>query len=53
MRPRRFLLVWSVLAHQGGWDEALMIFGIPIVAFVIMRWLAGRRARSNDDEESN
>lgn len=34
-----------VLSHQGGWDEALMIFGFPVLLFILMRWLAGRRAR--------
>jgi hypothetical protein len=52
MRPRRFLLVWPVLAHQGGWDEMLMIFGLPVVAFVVMRWLAGRRRSESDNEET-
>jgi hypothetical protein len=31
--------------HQGGWDEALMIFGIPIVLFAVLRWLGIRRER--------
>lgn len=31
-----------VLAHQGGWDEALLIGG-PIVAIVGLLWLAKRR----------
>ncbi len=32
----------AVLAHQGGWDEALLIGG-PIVAIVGLLWLAKRR----------
>jgi hypothetical protein len=31
-----------VLAHQGGWDEALLIGG-PILAIVGLLWLAKRR----------
>jgi hypothetical protein len=40
-----------VLTHQGGWDEALMIFGIPIVLFTIMRWLAGRKSKDENEAE--
>ena len=32
-----------VLAHQGGWDEILMVAG-PIVVFAGMLWVARRRA---------
>lgn len=31
-----------IVAHQGGWDEALMI-GVPIVAIGALLWLAKRR----------
>jgi len=31
-----------LLAHQGGWDEALLIGG-PIVAIIGLLWLAKRR----------
>ena len=31
-----------VLAHQGGWDEALLIGG-PIVIIMGLLWLAKRR----------
>jgi hypothetical protein len=31
-----------VFAHQGGWDEALLIAG-PILAIVGLLWLAKRR----------
>jgi hypothetical protein len=34
-----------VLAHQGGWDEALVVL-VPIALVVGLFWLAGRRARS-------
>lgn len=35
-------LVGSILAHQGGWDEVLLIGG-PIVAIVGLLLLAKRR----------
>ncbi len=48
--PRRsFLLFRPSVAHQGGWDEALMIFGIPILLFTVMRLLAGRGKREDDE----
>jgi len=33
----------ALLAHQGGWDEALVV-AVPIVAFALILWLANRRA---------
>lgn len=48
------------LAHAGGWDEALLILGIPILGFIVIRVME-RRARDaasredaaalDDDEE--
>ena len=32
----------ALLAHQGGWDEVLMI-GAPIAAIIALLWLAKRR----------
>ncbi|NCY15824.1 MAG: hypothetical protein EBX39_03475 [Actinobacteria bacterium] len=32
-----------VLAHQGGWDEALMVL-VPIGVFVAVLFMANRRA---------
>jgi hypothetical protein len=32
----------AVIAHQGGWDEALLI-GTPILAIIGLLWLAKRR----------
>jgi len=32
----------AVLAHQGGWDEILLVAG-PIVVIVWLLWLAKRR----------
>lgn len=36
----------SVLAHQGGWDEILLVAG-PILLVVGMLWLAKRRVKQN------
>jgi len=33
----------ALLAHQGGWDEALLVAG-PLLAIVGLLWLAKRRA---------
>jgi hypothetical protein len=38
----RITAVPVVFAHQGGWDEALLIGG-PILAIVGLLWLAKRR----------
>jgi hypothetical protein len=32
----------NVLAHQGGWDEILLVAG-PIAVIVALLWLAKRR----------
>lgn len=32
-----------ILAHQGGWDELLMIL-VPVAIFVGLLWLANNRA---------
>jgi hypothetical protein len=46
----------SVLGHQGGWDEGLLVAG-PLLAIVALLWLAKRRADrlphapSDDDPE--
>ena len=40
----------GVLAHQGGWDEALMLI-VPVGLFVGLFWLASRRAADHDDPE--
>lgn len=34
---------FGVLAHQGGWDEALMVAG-PVLLFAGIVWHAKRRA---------
>ena len=44
-------MMWQVLAHEGGWDEALM-FGIPAIAAIFgLRW-AERRARERAKSEA-
>lgn len=40
-----------VLAHQGGWDEALMV-AAPIALFVILLRVANARALAAEDPES-
>lgn len=37
-----------VYAHQGGWDEFLLVV-LPVLAFGVALWLAAKRAK--DDEE--
>jgi hypothetical protein len=37
-----------LLAHQGGWDEALLIAG-PMLAIVGLLWLAKRRVVATRD----
>ena len=41
----------GVLAHQGGWDEALMVI-VPIGLFVGLFWLASRRAATRDEDRT-
>ena len=40
-----------VLAHQGGWDEMLMVLG-PIVVIVLLLRLAKKRAERAAPEET-
>ena len=35
----------GLLAHQGGWDEALFV-AVPMIVFVILLWVAKRRAEA-------
>jgi hypothetical protein len=39
-----------VASHQGGWDEILIFFGIPMALFVVLRWVAYRRERREEAE---
>lgn len=40
-----------VLAHQGGWDEVVLV-AAPIAFFAVVLWLANRRAgaAAKDDD---
>jgi hypothetical protein len=40
-----------VFAHQGGWDESLMVLG-PIALFGWLLWRANRRAQSRLDDDA-
>lgn len=40
-----------LLAHQGGWDEILMV-AAPIAVFGVLLWLANRRAQARLDAGS-
>lgn len=49
----------AVLAHQGGWDEILMVAG-PLLVFASVLWLANKRANdrlaqiaADEDNESD
>ena len=39
-----------VLAHQGGWDEILLVLA-PMVVFALLLWVAKRRADRELAEE--
>jgi hypothetical protein len=40
-----------VLAHQGGWDEVLLVL-VPIGLFAFLLWVANKRAaRLQEDEQ--
>ena len=43
--------VATVLAHQGGWDEILMVL-TPIALFAGLLWLANSRAKKLQVERS-
>ncbi|HSM02486.1 MAG TPA: hypothetical protein VK960_08645 [Acidimicrobiia bacterium] len=40
-----------LLAHQGGWDEILLLAGPALAVILWVRW-AERRARARAEEES-
>jgi hypothetical protein len=42
----------AVLAHQGGWDEALMVV-VPLGLFGGLFWAASRRASRSQGEASS
>ncbi|MDH3705850.1 MAG: hypothetical protein OES57_07260, partial [Acidimicrobiia bacterium] len=41
-----------VLAHEGGWDEALFV-AVPVVVFFLLLVLANRRANQLRDERDD
>jgi hypothetical protein len=38
------------LAHQGGWDEILLV-AAPILLFAVLLWFANKRAAAQLDAE--
>jgi hypothetical protein len=44
--------VTPLLAHQGGWDEILMV-AAPIAVFGVLLWLANRRAQARLDANAD
>ncbi len=44
-------MIAALLAHQGGWDEVLMVL-VPIVIFGVLLVVANRRANTIDDERN-
>lgn len=43
-------MIAVVLAHQGGWDEALFV-ALPISLFAFLLYLANKRAQAQLDRE--
>lgn len=41
-----------ILAHQGGWDEALVVL-VPIAVFVALLKMANRRAKAIQRQRSD
>jgi hypothetical protein len=41
-----------LLAHQGGWDEMLMV-ALPVALFAGMLWMANRRAEAQLKERES
>ena len=56
-KPHLPLYDTGVLAHQGGWDEILLVAG-PIAAIIVVLWRATLRTdrridgRQSDDEKN-
>ncbi|MGH9185886.1 MAG: hypothetical protein ACRD0U_08760 [Acidimicrobiales bacterium] len=46
------LLAVALFAHQGGWDEILLV-AAPIVVFAGLLWLANRRAEAQLEAEAD
>jgi cyanate permease len=41
-----------VLAHQGGWDEVLLVL-LPIGLFAFLLWVANKRAARLQQDETD
>ena len=44
-------MIAALLAHQGGWDEVLMVL-VPIAIFGVLLVVANRRAESIDGQRT-
>lgn len=42
----------ALLAHQGGWDEALFVLA-PVAMFAFLLWLANKRAARRLEDEAD
>ena len=49
MDPIAAVPTLTVLAHQGGWDEMLMVF-VPVSLFAALLYVANKRAAKLADE---
>ncbi len=49
MDPIAAVPTLTVLAHQGGWDEMLMVF-VPVSIFAALLYMANKRAAKLADE---
>jgi hypothetical protein len=38
-----------VLAHQGGWDEALFVL-LPLLVFLTLQWFNRRKLRKQEED---
>ena len=44
-------LMRGLLAHQGGWDETLLVLG-PIVVIIGLLWLVKRRVQRGNNPQT-
>lgn len=45
-------LTTVIYAHEGGWDEMLLVL-VPIAVFAALLWVANRRANRARDERDH
>jgi hypothetical protein len=43
-------VIGTLLAHQGGWDEALFV-AVPVVVFATLLYVAKRRVDAEEAEQ--